>query len=570
MINLKWAMTFAKPILKTYIFALLLIIVEATTYIYSIKLQQKIIDNFHLITLEQNLNLFIYIFMIFICYVIFSVLYVINPFLQTTIYGHIKMNMTTQFLYNIYDSPLKLSNKENSGHYIHNTTNEIPAVAQIIGYDVLEALKQLSLVIITSIIMIQFSKWLFISVIVFSLFYFMAGKYFANKRTNVRKLIQKNKASLTIFFKEAISSSKETISFLSEPWIIQKYETKFTEYFNVVLKDGKLAGRQIIAQDFFSALSSITILSIGSYQIIYNDFSIGKLLVIYQLNLELINSFQNLCNLTINIVSSSPIIENVKVIFDQKTTHSNSKSLLLKKRIDSITFFDLSLVYNDSSNPVFKNINIDLPIGQKTVLTGESGIGKSSFVKMIAGVLSPSAGCIKINNIDINQINRKQLTEKIKIASRDSFIFNDSIKNNILMGRNFSKNELEFACKIACIHNFIVSLDDGYNTVISDDASNLSGGQKQRIIIARALVSNPEILILDEATSALDNNVESEIQRNLDVFRKNKTTLIISHNFTNIEKYDNLLIFKKDMITKEKNYSSDCINENRILTDTFK
>ncbi len=171
---------------------------------------------------------------------------------------------------------------------------------------------------------------------------------------------------------------------------------------------------------------------------------------------------------------------------------------------------------------------------------------------MIIRFCEPSSGVISINGDFLTNIARTEWNNVVNIVFQDPYLYHDTIKNNILMGKkDIISNDLYQVCQIAAIHNFIQSLPNGYDTVIGERGITLSGGQRQRIAIARALIRKPEILILDEATSALDLITEKEIQDNIDQFRKGKTTIIIAHRLSTVKNSDRIYVLNKGSIVEE-------------------
>ena len=216
-----------------------------------------------------------------------------------------------------------------------------------------------------------------------------------------------------------------------------------------------------------------------------------------------------------------------------------------------IKFFNVSFYY-DSRRSIIKNISFKVFHRKKTAIVGPTGAGKSTISRLLFRFYDPTEGEITINNQNIKNISQQFLRKKIGVVPQDTVLFNDSIYYNIAYGDpNADEKEIIAASKAANLHEFIISLPEGYNTKVGERGLKLSGGEKQRVAIARTVLKKPDIYFFDEATSALDTNTEKEIQKNLEVLSKDKTTLIIAHRLSTVVNADNIIVLDKGQIVEE-------------------
>lgn len=220
----------------------------------------------------------------------------------------------------------------------------------------------------------------------------------------------------------------------------------------------------------------------------------------------------------------------------------NSNAKDLKDVKGKITIKDVTFRY-DNKESILENFNLDIEAGKMVALVGASGGGKTTICNLIPRFYDYESGQIFIDDVDISTVTLKSLRENIGIVQQDVFLFTGTIKENIMYGNpNATDEEVIEAAKNACLHDFIMGLEDGYDTFIGERGVKLSGGQKQRISIARVFLKNPAILILDEATSALDNVTEYEIQKALEELSKDRTTLVVAHRLSTVKNSDEIVV----------------------------
>ena len=261
------------------------------------------------------------------------------------------------------------------------------------------------------------------------------------------------------------------------------------------------------------------------------------------------------------IQKGSASAERVYEILDTENQIENIKTPKQITTIkESISFEIKSFKYENIQ--VLKDVNFEIRQGEKTALVGQSGGGKSTIADLLPRFYDLIDGSIKIDGINIKEIDIKQLRKLIGIVSQDSILFNDTIYNNIKIGNlDANKEDIINAAKAANAHDFILKTEQGYETNIGNAGDKLSGGQKQSISIARAILKDPEILILDEATSSLDSESEQLIQDALSNLMKSRTSLVIAHRLSTIENSDNIIVLNEGKIIEQGKHA-DLITKN--------
>jgi subfamily B ATP-binding cassette protein MsbA len=233
------------------------------------------------------------------------------------------------------------------------------------------------------------------------------------------------------------------------------------------------------------------------------------------------------------------------------------EAVTLKSIERGISFKDVSFSYDNSKEFVLKDINLTIHKGEVIAIVGKSGAGKSTLINLIPRFYDPVKGSVEIDGIDIRKIRRESLLAQIAIVSQHTFLFNRSLRENILYGRkDASIEEIYAAAKAANIHKFIMSLPKGYDTVVGELGVKLSGGERQRIAIARAILKNAPILLLDEATSSLDYESERLVQDALNNLIAGKTTVIVAHRLSTIQHCDRIIVMQNGRIVETGSHES--------------
>ena len=243
-----------------------------------------------------------------------------------------------------------------------------------------------------------------------------------------------------------------------------------------------------------------------------------------------------------------------EVLETENTINSKENAVLATGFTDKITIENINFKYEDEY--VLKNFSLTVPKGKTVALVGQSGSGKSTIANLLTRFYDVNEGTIKIDGIDIKDLDIHSLRDLLGLVTQDSILFNDTIKNNITLGKeNVTDEEIITALKIANAHEFVNDLPNGIETNIGDAGGKLSGGQKQRLSIARAVLKNPPIMILDEATSALDTESEKFVQIALENMMQNRTSIVIAHRLSTIQKADSIVVMQKGQIVEQGTHS---------------
>ncbi|MDI3473529.1 MAG: ATP-binding cassette, subfamily bacterial [Thermotogaceae bacterium] len=358
-------------------------------------------------------------------------------------------------------------------------------------------------------------------------------------------------ADVNAQLENSISGIRITQSFTNEDIEREKFNTGNQRFVTARKMAFKAMAEMFSGIDFLTNSLKLTVLLIGGYLTIKRVITPGSL-VAYFLYVELfLQPIRRLMMFTQQFEAGMAGFKRFIEIMDTKPEITEKENAMeLKNAKGDIEFRNVSFSY-DGGSEVLRNINLKIPAGKTLALVGPSGAGKTTLCHLIPRFYDVLEGEILIDGINIKDVTLKSLRRNIGIVQQDVFLFAGTIKENIAYGKpDATDEEIIEAAKKARIHDFIMSLENGYDTYVGERGIRLSGGQKQRIAIARVFLKNPPILILDEATSSLDNETELMIQQSLEELSKGRTTLVVAHRLSTIKHADEIIVITKDGIAE--------------------
>ncbi|MEO6916381.1 MAG: ATP-binding cassette domain-containing protein, partial [Chitinophagaceae bacterium] len=269
---------------------------------------------------------------------------------------------------------------------------------------------------------------------------------------------------------------------------------------------------------------------------------------------QIINPAKALSTSFYNMQRGSASVARIEEVLQASVVINEAANpVILQNFMESIEFKQVGFAYDD--HEILKNIDLKVAKGKTVALVGSSGAGKSTLADLVPRFHDVSSGVLLIDGIDIKNYSLTSVRSQISIVTQEPILFNDTIANNIALGKeNATEDEIIAAAKIANAHNFIMQKEEGYQTNIGDRGNKLSGGERQRLTIARAVLKNPPILILDEATSSLDTESERLVQDAISNMMMNRTSIVIAHRLSTIRHADEIIVLKKGEIVERGNH----------------
>ncbi|CAM3756272.1 ABC transporter ATP-binding protein [Flavobacterium gelidilacus] len=365
---------------------------------------------------------------------------------------------------------------------------------------------------------------------------------------------------------ETLTGLKVVKSYNAEPTFKNKFGSSINRLLNLSNKIGK---KNNLAGPLSEVMGIITIAILlfygGSLVLVDKSLDGAIFLVFMGLAYNILTPAKAISKASYAVKNGIAAADRVFEILEQENTVDTKVNAVEKTDFnDKVTIENINFRYGDEN--VLKNFSITVPKGKTVALVGQSGSGKSTIANLLTRFYDVQEGSIKIDGVDIKDMNIHSLRGLMGLVTQDSILFNDTIKNNILIGKpNATDEEIIDALKVANAFEFVNDLPLGIETNIGDAGGKLSGGQKQRLSIARAVLKNPPIMILDEATSALDTESEKFVQVALENMMQNRTSIVIAHRLSTIQKADNIIVMQKgeiveqgthtELMTKEGMYS---------------
>ncbi|MGM0608488.1 MAG: ABC transporter ATP-binding protein [Candidatus Muiribacteriota bacterium] len=443
-----------------------------------------------------------------------------------------------------------------TGHLMARISNDLNKIAEVAHHAPEDLMISIVTIVVSFIFMFNFNFHLALIALIPIPFLLLWGLKVGSKMRYGFRNVRQKVAEINTTVENSVQGIREVKSYANEDLEVDKFEKS---NFNFKIAKEKMYALMAI---FFSGMHLLRdfyyllLISSGALLIHYGTLSIEDLLaftLFINIILRPIERFVNFFEQFQQGAASFERFLDVMDIYPEINDASDAVETDFKKGNIKINKVDFK--YDQSPEFVLKNINMNIPEGKKVALVGESGAGKSTLISLIPRFYEPQKGEILIDNFNINKITQNCLRNNIGIVQQNVFLFDDTIRENILYGNpEASDEDIIHAAKQANILDFILSLPNGFDTQVGERGVKLSGGQKQRIAIARVFLKNPSILIFDEATSSLDTESEHLISQAMDKLSHGRTTIIIAHRLSTIKNADIIYVMSEGEIIESGNH----------------
>lgn len=449
--------------------------------------------------------------------------------------------------------PTSYFDKNKTGDLLSRMTNDVETLGKNLQQTISSILSSIVLIVGILFVMIKISPTLTL-VFLFTLpMTYFSTKFISNKSQGYFRRKSKGLGSMVGFVEENFSGSELIKAFNYE----KRAEKEFLEInenlYEVSYRASFMTGIMLPIMTFISNLGYVMLSIVGGLLVLSGKLFVGDIQAVIQYVRRLSNPIEQLAEMASIFQASIAAAERVFEFLDQEPEEEIVKDEI-KKPVEDIEFKNVYFSY-DKKKPVINNLNLEVEKNKTVAIVGSTGAGKTTIVNLLMRFYDIDRGFIKINGKDIRDVSRKNLRSLFGMVLQDSWLFRGTIYENILYGReDATREEVIEAAKKAYCHSFIEKLPKGYDTVLNEEASNISQGQRQLLTIARALLSDPEILILDEATSSVDTRTEALIQKAMKNLLHERTNFVIAHRLSTIVNSDVILVLDKGDIVEKGNH----------------
>lgn len=537
---LKRFIRYYKPYKKLFILDLLAAFLVSACDLFYPMITRNIIND--VIPNKQIKLLFVFAIVLTLIFLIKAGLNYVMQYWGHVVGVRMQADMRRDLFDKLQDMPNKYFDNNKTGVIMSRIINDLLDISELAHHGPEDLFISLVMLVGSFIILCTINVPL--TIITFAIIPFLLF-YTIHKRNKMKKAFKETRVKtgeVNATIENSISGVRVTKSFGNKAYEMEKFD-KSNGIFKKAREHAYKAMAEYFSGMFFlvDMLELIVLIAAGYFtylgKINVGDFAAYLLYI--KMFLQPIRKLINFNEMFQNGMSG---FERYEEIMNEENEKEIPNAKDLKDVKGKITIKDVTFRY-DNKESILENFNLDIEAGKMVALVGPSGGGKTTICNLIPRFYDYESGQIFIDDVDISTVTLKSLRENIGIVQQDVFLFTGTIKENIMYGNpNATDEEVIEAAKNACLHDFIMGLEDGYDTFIGERGVKLSGGQKQRISIARVFLKNPAILILDEATSALDNVTEYEIQKALEELSKDRTTLVVAHRLSTVKNSDEIVV----------------------------
>lgn len=504
--------------------------------------------------------------------ILFIVMSVVSLF-QNYLIIFINNNIICDIRMDMYKSTLNLSmttfNKMNVGDFISRINNDSQIIANVITNQIVGSIVDILKVIFIGITVFIISPILSLVIVLCFPISYLIFVYYGKKLKEKNGELVKSNDEYFNELHQSIVGIKEIYSLNAKSIKTNIFIDLCKNVKNKTVELGFISVFSQILSQIPNILSEILVTLIGAFMVINNNISIVYFIAFSSYSNQFSSSLLNVTKINSNF---QQILKSLKRVFELIDNLTYSKQKFGTKHLDYIdgliNFQNVCFEYK-KGYPILNNVSFNIFKNKITAIVGISGVGKSTILNLMLNFYDVNKGAIKIDGIDINDLNEQTLRSNISIVHQEPYFFNISIKENLLLVNPIATDdEIKKACLKAYLYEFIENLPEKYNTIIGENGVNLSGGQKQRLAIARVLLKGSKIILFDEATSALDNKSQEYINKSIKSISSNHTVVIVVHSLLSLKYADEIIIIDEGKIVGQGSHG-ELSNKNQAYKNLY-
>ena len=499
---------------------------------------------------------------------------VLENYLNSWIAQHITYDMRNSMYRHLQSMSQRFFTSNNQGDIITRMTSDISGVEQVITNTYSSILSN-SITLAVALIAMYRKNWILatVGIIIVPLFTIPTRKA-GQRRWTLTREAQECNDEINGILNETLSVSGQTLVklFCREEQEYKKYERANGRMISLNIKE-RMAGRWFrVVLTTITSVGPMLLYLVGGILIMkyHSSLTVGDITVLVALLGRMYGPVNSLLNIEVDWIRSMALFTRIFEYFDMPVEIENKENALIpdKEAAGEVTFDHVKFAY-EPDRVILKDIDFKLNSGDCIAIVGPSGSGKSTIINLIPRLYDVLEGSVKFDGVDVRDLDLHYLRSQIGIVTQDTYLFNGTIRENLLYAKNdATEEELIDACKKANIYDFVQNQPEGFDAMVGNRGLKLSGGEKQRLSIARVLLKDPALLIFDEATSALDSISEAKIQEAIDPLVESRTSILIAHRLSTILAADEILVIK-DGVIAERGVHEELVKTGGVYTELY-
>ncbi len=546
-------LSYTKPHALIFFLALVAMLFSTLLSILQPLLLKSVIDDY---VVPKDLEGLGFIAIVYFSITLISFLLNVVTSYITTITGlRIITKIREEAFYKLQDLSLDYYDKEATGRIVSRLTNDVERLLNLLSTGIIDAVVNVMFLSILFFVLLSLDVALTLTVVVFFPFLAIFIVYFRIKTRSAWQRTRRTLAKVTGYYQESISGITATKALAAEDFVTDEFNMLNLDNYQARIKALMLFAIMFPLMDLILTMGTALVLTVGGLSIGSNILTIGTLVAFLSYVTRLTQPIMVLSNFYNSLLSSMAAIERIFDILDHSPSvipRDNKEFPVVDgkvKIVGRIEFKNVHFKYTPESDPILNDVSLTIPPQKTFALVGHTGAGKTTIASLLLRYYDFKDGEILLDDIDIRDLGLNYYRSNIAIIPQDSFLFTDSIKNNLLYGNpDASDTEIERALLKVGAYDFV--MDKGLSYEVGERGSRLSMGERQLICFARALLANPLIMILDEATSSVDAHTELVIQQSLQNILQNRTAIVIAHRLSTIRFVDRIVVLDKGRIVE--------------------